>query len=120
MKQRAQRQCSANDLHQFKETVNTVFKNSQEIRVRKAYRIGSTNCNKDGEQRPLPPKVILESAEQAQKLIDTNALEKNRAPQFFSKGFPPHGKTEDERPANRALPPPTKREEALNNKRWQN
>ncbi len=74
-KQRAPRQRSANDLHQFTETVNTVFKNSQEIRVRKAYRIGSTYCNKNGEQRPRPPKVMLESAEQAQKLIDTNALD---------------------------------------------
>ncbi len=63
----------------------------REIRVRKAYRMGVTYCNKDGEQRPRPLKVILESAEQAQKLIDTKRI--------FSKGFPPHGKTEDERPA---------------------
>ncbi len=39
---------------------------------------------------------------------------------LLSKGFPPNGKTEDERPANRALPPSTKGGEALDNKRWQN
>ncbi len=76
-----------NDLHQFTETVNTVFKNSHEIQVRKAYRMGSTYCNKDGEQRPGPLKVILESTEQAQKLIDTKCI---RAPQFFfQKDFHP-------------------------------
>ncbi len=66
-----------NSLHQFTETVNTVFKNSQEIRVRKANRMGSTYCNKDGEQRPRPLKVILESGEIAQRPIDTKCIRRN-------------------------------------------
>ncbi len=44
------------DLKQFTETVNSIFTNVQEIRVLKAYRMGSTFNNEAGEQRPPPPK----------------------------------------------------------------
>ncbi len=39
-----------NDLQQFTEMMSTIFENSQEIRVLKAYRMGEAYCNKTGEQ----------------------------------------------------------------------
>ncbi len=49
--------------------------------------MGSAYCKKDGEQRPRPFKLILESAEQAQKLIDAKCIRRNSdISVFFSKG----------------------------------
>ncbi len=48
-----------NKLYQFPVIRSAVFQNSQEIRLRKAYRLGSTYCNKDGEQRPRLLKVTV-------------------------------------------------------------
>ncbi len=63
--------------------------------------MGSTYYKIGGEQRPRPLKVILESAEQAQKLIDTKCVWRNLAISvFFQKDFHPteiQKRREDER-----------------------
>ncbi len=78
------------DLKQFTETVSSTFKNSQEIWVLKAYRMGSTYYNKEGEQKPHPLKVILGSAEQAKVLIDATDIRVNSGnPGFFQRDYHP-------------------------------
>ncbi len=60
------------------------------IRVRNDYRMGSTYYIKDGKQRPRPLNIIQESAEQAQKLIDTKCVWRNLVISFFfQKDFHP-------------------------------
>ncbi len=91
------------DFKQFTRTVSSIFKTSQEIRVPKAYRMGSTYFDKAREQRSRPLKIILESAEHAKVFIDTTGIRVNSGNPIFSKGTIIQGKTEDERASNRAF-----------------
>ncbi len=82
------------DLKQFTETVSSIFKNSQEIRVLKDYTMGSTYYNYAGEQSPHPLKAILKPLN---KLIYVTDIRVNSGDPFVFKR-----KTGDERASDRA------------------